>query len=48
MLADAKSRLDLKYLVLSPGLALTVTIAAFTSLGESLDLVTSSRRAGNH
>jgi peptide/nickel transport system permease protein len=36
MLADASRRLDLRYLIYPPGIALAVTVAAFTVVGDTL------------
>jgi peptide/nickel transport system permease protein len=36
MLAAAAKRLDLKYLLIAPGVALALTVAAFTLVGDAL------------
>jgi peptide/nickel transport system permease protein len=36
MLAAASKRLDLKYLLIAPGVALAITVAAFTLVGDAL------------
>jgi peptide/nickel transport system permease protein len=43
MLAEASKRLDLSYLIYPPGIALAVTVAAFTVVGDTLRRATSAR-----
>jgi ABC-type dipeptide/oligopeptide/nickel transport system permease subunit len=47
MLFEARQRLDLGYLVYAPGIVLTITIAAFTTLGDSIRDAIGVSRAGD-
>ena len=47
MLFDARQRLDLGYLIYAPGIALTVTVAAFTTVGDAIRDALGVSRAGD-
>jgi ABC-type dipeptide/oligopeptide/nickel transport system permease subunit len=44
MLAEAATRLDLRYLLYAPSLALLLTVAAFTVVGSALGDAVGIRR----